>query len=125
MIAGRAGAALALSLALALTSSPARADEPLPNGLRALVRPIRGTDRVALVVVYPVGEAHDPPGLSGLAHLAEHVLATSAAGEAPSRTAEEIAARYVDGWNAHTSWDYTVLATGFPRDRVEAEVADA
>jgi zinc protease len=100
-------------------------DATLPNGIRVLVRPVTGTDRVALVVVHPVGEAHDPDGRSGLGHLVEHLICVSATTATASREVNDFAARYADGSNAHTSWDYTVVAGVFPRDRLEGELADA
>src|SRR5205085_2484762 len=82
------------------------------------------SERVAIVAVFPVGEGSDPPGRSGLGHLCEHVLFTAAAGDVPARSVEEMAAREGDGWNAHTSRDYTVIAHVVPRGRLAAEVRE-
>ena len=38
---------------------------------------------------------------------------------------QEYLARYKLGWNAQTGGDYTVIATVFPADRLEPEIADA
>jgi hypothetical protein len=65
---------------------PAREAEPgserfvLENGLTVILRPIKGSGSTALVVLYAIGNDHDPIGKSGLAHLLEHVYVTAAAG---------------------------------------------
>jgi len=43
----------------------------LDNGLRVALRPVSGAADVAVLVLYDVGELHDPPGKSGLGHLVE------------------------------------------------------
>src|SRR5262249_57946256 len=60
--------------------APRRTRFRLENGLTVLLRPVRGSGDVALVVLYSVGGDHDPRGKSGLAHLIEHVSVTAAAG---------------------------------------------
>jgi zinc protease len=97
----------------------------LENGLTVLLRPVRGTSQTALVVLYSIGEDHDPQGKSGLAHLIEHVYVTSAAGEIKARTAEEFMGRYPAGGNAQTGDRYTVIATVFPKADLDAELKEA
>ncbi|MBE3008560.1 insulinase family protein [Microbispora sp. NEAU-D428] len=46
----------------------------LPNGLRVLLAPGRGTARVAVAVHYGVGFRAEPPGREGFAHLFEHLM---------------------------------------------------
>lgn len=99
--------------------------ENLDNGLQVVVRPIEGAKTVALVVQYSIGERNDPQGASGMAHLLEHLMATSATAETPSRDFETFVDAYPDGWNAQTGDEYTVLATVFPRARLKAELRDA
>jgi zinc protease len=97
----------------------------LDNGMAVRIRPIQGASRVALLVLYKVGGDHDPWGRSGLSHLAEHLYVTSAAGEAPARTAEAFFRRYPDGCNAQTGDRYTVIATVFPKHDLEKELREA
>lgn len=97
----------------------------LENGLRVLLRPVRGATQVAVVVLYSIGGDHDPEGRSGLAHLVEHVYVTAAAGDQPARTAEEYSRRYPAGWNAQTGDQYTVVATVFPGKDLNSELGDA
>ena len=61
----------------------------------------------------------------GIAHLAEHVYLTSAAGEEKARTTEEFSRRYPDGANGQTGDRYTVFATTFPEKELDAELQDA
>ena len=74
--------------------------------------------------LYGVGGDHDPQGRSGLAHLVEHVYVTAAAGETPSRTAEEYFQRYRAGCNAQTGDRYTVIATVFGKGELDGELRD-
>jgi len=76
-------------------------------------------------VLYKVGGDHDPRGRSGLAHLAEHLYVTAAAGEVPARTAEAFFRGYPDGCNAQTGDRYTVIATVFPEQDLEKELREA
>ncbi len=97
----------------------------LDNGLPVILRRIRGTRLVTLVILYSIGEDHDPRGKSGMGHLIEHLYVTAAAGSAKARNIGEYIARYPDGWNAQTGRDYTVIATVFPKERLESEIQDA
>jgi zinc protease len=97
----------------------------LDNGLSLLLCASKATDQVALVVLYAVGEDHDPPEKCGLAHLTEHLYLTAAAGDVPARTVDEFMRRYPNAWNAQTGTDYTVFATVFPKGRFEEELRDA
>lgn len=95
----------------ALTVS-AEIEEPLKlgNGLTVFLRPIPTANNVAIVVLYNIGEDHDPVGKSGMAHLLEHLYVTAAAGNTPMRDVSEFVKRYPLGWNAQTGKDYTVIA---------------
>lgn len=97
----------------------------LENGLRCVFRPVAGADRVALLVLFDVGESHDPVGKSGLSHLAEHLYVSAAAGDVSPQTAEEFFARYQGQANAQTGLDYTVIAAEFERSRLREEIHEA
>jgi zinc protease len=97
----------------------------LDNGLTVIMRPIKGAESTALVVLYSIGSDHDPAGKSGLGHLLEHTYVTAAAGQASARSAEEFASRYPEGANGQTGDRYTVFAAVFPRKDLETELKDA
>jgi zinc protease len=97
----------------------------LDNGLAVRVRPIKGADNVALLVLYRVGGDHDPQSQSGLAHLVEHLYVTAAAGGIKARTAEAFFQQYPAGCNAQTGDRYTVIATVFPKGELEKELTEA
>ena len=97
----------------------------LENGLTVLLRPVEGCKTTALVVLYSIGNDHDPEGRSGLAHMIEHLYVTAAAGATKNRSAEAFAARYGGQANAQTGDRYTVLAGVFPENQLDAELKDA
>jgi zinc protease len=97
----------------------------LKNGLKVILRPIRGVRQTSLVVFYSMGNDHDPHGRTGLAHMLEHVYVTAAAGKTKSRTIDEYLERYSDEWNAQTGDRYTVFATTFPAAKLDEELSDA
>jgi zinc protease len=102
-------------------------DEPhtLDNRLTVRVQPVRAAKSVAIAVLYGIGGDHDPEGQSGLAHLIEHLYVTAAAGTAPVRTADEFMRQYPQGWNAQTFDRFTVIATVFPKESLDKELAEA
>jgi zinc protease len=97
----------------------------LGNGLRVMLRPLQGAPKVALLVLYDIGEAHDPPGRSGLGHLIEHCYVTAAAGDRPASSAQDWFTRYEGQANAQTGRLYTVIACVFDRALLGEELADA
>jgi zinc protease len=97
----------------------------LDNGLRVLLRPVKGGRDACLVILYNIGGDHDPKGRSGLAHLVEHLYCTAAAGDVPARTFEQILKRYPRGQNFQTGDRYTICATVFDKGEVERELKEA
>jgi zinc protease len=125
-----AGALLAAALARPAPLFGEDASFELENGLRVQLIAAEGLaasplSRVAVVVLFDIGEAHDPEERPGLAHLIEHLFVTAAAGEIPARTAEEWSAAHDGRANAQTGRDYTMIAAVAPPDRLEAELAEA
>ncbi len=97
----------------------------LENGLSIILRPVSKAKSIAIVTIYSIGENHDPAGKSGMGHLIEHLYVTAAAGDTESRDIQTFMSQYPDGWNAQTGKDYTVIATVFPKERIESELNDA
>jgi zinc protease len=117
---------LLLALAL-LQGAPAAPVErfTLGNGLRVILRPVDGATKVAVTVLYDFGENADPAGRSGLAHLCEHLYATSPAGSRGATPVEEIDRTHPGGWNAQTGWDYTVFSAVVPPEDLAGELGVA
>ena len=95
-----------------VSSASANAPAPytLDNGLTVILRPVPTANKVAFVVLFGLGVAHDPIGKSGMTHLLEHLYVTAAAGDTPARDVEQFKERYPAGWNAQTGFDFTVIA---------------
>ncbi len=132
---GRCAARIAATVIILACLSPSAlpAQElrfPLENGLRVILIPageipLTPKSRVAVVMLFDIGESHDSEGRAGMAHLVEHLYVTSAAGDAPARTAEEWFQRHEGQANAQTGRDYTVIAAVASPDRLETELQDA
>jgi predicted Zn-dependent peptidase len=79
----------------------------LQNGLNVILHPDPRLPRVVVNVLYRVGSRNDPPGLSGVAHLFEHLMFMGTA-RVPEGKIDLIMER-AGGWNnAYTSRDFTV-----------------
>ena len=83
----------------------------LPNGLAIDLVTGPCGESAALVVHLDVGIDDNPPGRSGMAHLAARVLATSAPAGRAARTVE-------------TGSDYTLYSVVVPADRLPDELTD-
>ena len=96
----------------------------LDNGLTVILRPVTTANKVAFVVLYNIGENHDPIGKSGMAHLLEHMYVTAATGETPARDVMQFTRHYPAGWNAQTGTDYTVIAGVVEAGQFSEEIKD-
>jgi zinc protease len=96
-----------------------------PVGLNVSFRSINGSPVTAMVVLYAIGNDHDPEGRSGLGHAIEHLYVTAAAGAEPARTSAEFLRRYPAGANAQTGDRYTVISCTFPTRDLDRELAAA
>ena len=97
----------------------------LDNGLTVVLRPLPRSDRAAVVVLFNLGNVHDPVGQSGRAHLLEHLYATSATATSAARDMNQLVQRYGGQFNMQTGYDYTVIAGVVGADTVEEELKDA
>ena len=113
---------LAIILALAIISPPARAAEvttfSLDNGLDVVVLEDHRAQVVVHMIWYRVGAADEPPGKSGIAHFLEHLLFKGTddleAGEFSATVT-----RNGGSDNAFTSYDYTAYFQRVASDRLE------
>ena len=87
--------------------------ETLPNGLQVILRPSPRVPLVHISLHYRVGSSCEVPGLSGFAHLFEHMMF-----QGSRNVAKNEHGRYVDeaggGWNANTSKDRTAYHDTLP-----------
>ena len=80
----------------------------LPNGLTVAVEPMAGIETVAVGLYADVGARSEPKGLSGLAHMVEHMVFKGAGGRGAKQIAEAIEDRG-GSLNAWTARDHTVF----------------
>jgi hypothetical protein len=85
--------------------------EVLPDGTELIVLPIRSAPRASLRYVVRAGAAFDPPRMEGLAHLVEHVLASTRDG---SERLLDVVGASGGVMNAFTSRDATWYALDAP-----------
>ena len=87
--------------------------ETLPNGLQVILRPSHRVPLVHISLHYRVGSSYEVPGLSGIAHLFEHMMF-----QGSRNVAKNEHGRYVDEaggrWNATTSKDRTAYHETLP-----------
>lgn len=115
-----------ISILFAGSTISAETIEPykLDNGLTVIFRPVTTANKVAFVVLYNIGENHDPIGKSGMVHLLEHMYVTAATGETPARDVMQFTRHYPAGWNAQTGTDYTVIAGVVEAEQFSEEIKD-
>jgi zinc protease len=114
----------AICAAFALPTSGAARGEPpiretvLSNGLKVLTKELRAAPVVTVWTLYRVGSRNEPPGMTGISHLLEHMLFRSTkdlkTGEI-DRLVQLAGGRH----NAFTSYDYTAYHITLPSDRIE------
>ncbi|MFV0243925.1 MAG: M16 family metallopeptidase [Qingshengfaniella sp.] len=112
-------------LVLALVLLPARlvlAEEvtefTLDNGMKVVVIEDHRSPAVVHAVWYNIGAADEAPGLSGVAHLLEHLMFKGTAKRAPGEFSR-VVAENGGADNAFTSWDYTAYFQRVAADRLD------
>jgi len=80
----------------------------LANGLRVAVEPMAGVETIAVGLYADAGARSEPHGLSGLAHMVEHMVFKGAGGRSARQIAEAIEDRG-GSLNAWTARDHTVF----------------
>lgn len=89
----------------------------LENGLHVVLAPDPSATAVAVNLWYDVGSRHEEPGLSGFAHLFEHLMFQGSEHVAPGAHAEQI--EHAGGsLNASASQDRTNFFQTVPPDRL-------
>jgi predicted Zn-dependent peptidase len=90
----------------------------LPNGLTVAVEPMAGIETVAIGLYADAGARSEPAGLSGLAHMVEHMVFKGAGGRSAKGIAEAIEDRG-GSLNAWTARDHTVFQARLLADDLE------
>ena len=85
----------------------------LSNGMQVVLVPRPGAPAAVHMVWYQVGAADEPPGLSGIAHLLEHLMFKGTKNTPPGAFSDRIA-QLGGRENAFTSWDYTGISRSSP-----------
>ena len=116
-LSGAVGADAAAPQAAAQAGAAKATQFTLKNGLQLVVIPDHRAPVVTHMVWYHVGGSDDPPGLSGEAHLFEHLMfkGTKAV---PNGELSKTIARNGGQDNAQTSEDFTVYFQRIAKDRL-------
>jgi zinc protease len=115
----------ALCVVAGCRRKPAEAHLRLDNGLRVDLFATSSGDKAGLVVLFDIGANHDPAGRSGMAHLVEHLFATSGGAEKPARPIDKAKQRYGQGFHTRTGADYTLYGVEVSAERILDEIDDA
>jgi len=83
-----------------LADSTVREAWKLPNGLEVRTMHVPGAAGVSVTAAFRAGSGYEPAALEGLSDLLAEVYFTSAAGEVPERTREEMASLRPLGWES-------------------------
>jgi zinc protease len=110
----------ALSAALVLGAGPTHAnpfETTLDNGLKVIVKEDRRAPSVVHMLWYGIGAIDEPKGVTGIAHLLEHMMFKGTEQIGPGEFNKRVAA--VGGRdNAFTGQDYTAYFQQIPPDRL-------
>jgi zinc protease len=97
-------------------------EHTLPNGMRVLTLEDHSAPLVTVQVWVDVGSGKDPGGMSGLAHLIEHMMFKGTA-RMGAEEFSEIIQRYGGSENAGTGRDFTSYFAYVPSSRAEVAVS--
>jgi zinc protease len=118
MAAALAMASVATSVMAAAAPAPVKATQfALANGMQVVVIPDHRAPVVTHMVWFKVGGTDDPPGLSGAAHLFEHLMFKGTK-TVPNGELSRIVARNGGQDNAFTTSDFTAYFERIAKDRL-------
>ncbi|MDX5363728.1 MAG: insulinase family protein [Pseudazoarcus pumilus] len=113
--------AAALALAALAAAPPALAnpfETTLANGMHVIVKEDRRAPSVVHMVWYGIGSMDEPDGVSGIAHMLEHMMFKGTEKLAPGEFNRRVAAAGGRD-NAFTGRDYTAYFQQIPPDRLD------
>lgn len=90
----------------------------LPNGMQVIVKEDRRAPSVVHMVWYGIGSMDEPDGVSGIAHMLEHMMFKGTENLAPGEFNRRVAAAGGRD-NAFTGRDYTAYFQQIPPDRLD------
>lgn len=90
----------------------------LDNGFKVLVKPDNRAPVVVCQVWYKVGGSYEPPGLTGISHVLEHMMFKGTATLGPNEFSRIIAEQGGED-NAFTGMDYTAYFQTLEKSRLE------
>lgn len=113
--------AVALTLTVIAAPAPALAnpyETTLPNGMHVIVKEDRRAPSVVHMVWYGIGSMDEPDGVSGIAHMLEHMMFKGTENLAPGEFNRRVAAAGGRD-NAFTGRDYTAYFQQIPPSRLD------
>ncbi|MDX5445683.1 MAG: insulinase family protein [Zoogloeaceae bacterium] len=113
--------AVALALAALVAAAPALAnpyETRLANGMHVIVKEDRRAPSVVHMVWYGIGSMDEPDGVSGIAHMLEHMMFKGTKNLPPGEFTRRVAAAGGRD-NAFTGRDYTAYFQQIPPARLE------
>lgn len=120
-----ARAALVVSLVVLATppasAAPAR-EQTLANGMRVIVQEDHRAPVVMAQVWYQVGSTYEPPGLTGISHVLEHMMFKGTRDVGPGELAR-LVGRFGGDQNAFTSMHYTGYYQYYDKSRLPLALA--
>ncbi len=112
-------AALALALSAGpCLAAPDTAEHKLANGMRVIVKPDRRAPVVVVMLLYQVGSVDEVNGVTGVAHVLEHMMFKGTAAT-PAGEYSRVIAGAGGRDNAFTSNDYTGYFAVLQKSRLE------
>ncbi|MFZ5724288.1 MAG: M16 family metallopeptidase [Pseudomonadota bacterium] len=122
-LAGLAAVLLPLCLLPARAAATAPASElRLANGLHVIVQEDHRAPVVMVQVWYRVGATHEPPGLTGISHVLEHMMFKGTADVGPGELAK-LVSRFGGSQNAFTAAHYTGYYQYYDKSRLPLALA--
>jgi len=102
----------------ALLSAEKTTDVRLANGLRVIIVPDHSAPVYAICVTYNVGSRDEKPGLTGLAHMVEHMMFEGSANVGPGEHFLDVL-NNGGGMNGTTSQDRTNFFEVLPKNQLD------
>ncbi|MFZ5757081.1 MAG: M16 family metallopeptidase [Pseudomonadota bacterium] len=116
--------AAALLSALPATAAPGAtgSERQLGNGLRVIVQEDHRAPVAMIQVWYRIGSSHEPPGLTGISHVLEHMMFKGTRDIGPGELAR-LVSRFGGEQNAFTSTHYTGYYQYYDKSRLPLALA--